>query len=441
MNNIAIKQAVDYDIPVIEGILLDTVNWLSEMGQPLWEERETKWSFLSTRYSIDEFYIALIDGKPSGCMVLTKHRPFYWMDEDTSNSLFVHKLAVVKVAKHMGVGNCLIEYAKEYASKRNISAIRLDCDEYRPKLRAFYEKHGFVCLGTRVLEQYYIEFYAYTLPDIKTGWERDNRQHFDKIVTNYDKVRWDYPNELYVDIFDYVGVNENKKALEIGAGTGKATTPFLKAGYDVTAVEIGENMAAFLIDKYKGERLNVINAAFEDVELEECSYDVIYAASAFHWVDAEIGCPKVSRLLKDGGTFALFRNNAVQADGNELYDEIQAVYDKHYYSHYKRDNRPIRISKMTYEDFLKPAEIHRGFRFESLEQYGFVDVTMKLYEATRTCGADDYIALLETMSDHIALPNDNRTALYAGIRKAISKYGGQLQMNYIFQLYMGRKAV
>ena len=170
MNNITIKQATEAEISIIESILLDTVNWLNEMNQALWEEKETKWSFLGARYAIDEFYIALIDGKPSGCMVLTEHRPFYWIDEDTTNSLFLHKLAVVKAAKHMGVGNSLMEYAEKFAATHNNSSIRLDCDEYRPKLREIYEKHGFVCLGTKVMGKFHIAFYNYTLPDIKTGW-------------------------------------------------------------------------------------------------------------------------------------------------------------------------------------------------------------------------------------------------------------------------------
>jgi len=83
----------------------------------------------------------------------------------------------------------------------------------------------------------------------KTGWERENRTHFDEIVANYDKYRWDYPAELFADIIEYSGQGNDKRAIEIGAGTGKATAPFLDAGYAVTAVEMGKNMADFLINK------------------------------------------------------------------------------------------------------------------------------------------------------------------------------------------------
>ena len=272
------------------------------------------------------------------------------------------------------------------------------------------------------------------------GWERNNRIHFDEIVVNYDKFRWEYPVELFADAIRYSGQGNGKRAIEIGAGTGKATAPFLDAGYAVTAVEMSANMAEFIQDKFKGYRsFDVITSTFEDASLENESYDLIFAASAFHWVDAEIGCQKVLRLLKNGGAFVLFRNNAVRSDGDELYAAVNAAYEKHYYSYYKADNRPVEISKMTEDDFWKPAEIHRGFRLESLEQYGFGDVMMKLYYATQMYGADEYISLQDTMSDHRAMPDANRAALYAEIKEAIIKHGGQQKMNFIFQLYMGRK--
>ncbi|MDR2599146.1 MAG: class I SAM-dependent methyltransferase [Oscillospiraceae bacterium] len=273
----------------------------------------------------------------------------------------------------------------------------------------------------------------------KTGWERKNRVHFDSIVATYDKIRWDYPDEIFSDIFEYCGSNASKRAIEIGAGTGKATEPFLDAGYDVTAVELGANMSAFLKDKYKKYKgFSVITSSFEDASLEDDSYDLIYSASAFHWVDASVGCPKVMNLLKDNSVFALFRNNASQQK-DELYDEVQLAYNKHYYSHYMNSKRPIDLSEMTVDDFLQPLEVQRGFRFDSLEQYGFRDVVMKLYKASCSYTAEDYIQLLDTYSDNRALPDDSREKLYHEIKNAIIKHGGHQKLNFIFQLYMGRK--
>ena len=270
----------------------------------------------------------------------------------------------------------------------------------------------------------------------KTGWERENRIHFDEIAVNYDKARWDYPAELFADIFEYLGVG-HKTALEIGAGTGKATAPFINAGYDVTAVEMGVNMSAFIREKFKERaNLNVITATFEDAALPDDTYDLIYAASAFHWVDAKIGCPKVLCLLKNGGVFALLRYNDYTADGEPLYEEIQAVFDKYYRNFYETSMRVVRHSN---QDLTEPSGILNGFGFEDMRAYGFADVLLKFYDTTLTYSADDYVALMDTMSPNRKLPEEYRTAMYTGIKEAIIRHGGRYCQNGVFTLYMGRK--
>jgi len=273
--------------------------------------------------------------------------------------------------------------------------------------------------------------------EMLAGWDRSKRTIFDEIVSNYDKIRWEYPDVLYKDIIMYSDFQPDQKALEIGAGTGKATVPFVSAGYDVTAVELGANMTEFLMERFKEyPNFKVINSSFEDAVLEEDSFSLVYAASSFHWVDAKVGCPKVYRILKNGGTFALFRNNTVPAIGEELYEEIQKVYEKYYYTYYVSKERPYKKSK---EDYLKASEIYKGYRIYGLKEYGFKDITMKLYDASFTYSADDYIALLDTFSDHKTLPEENRLALYAGVKEAIVRHGGYHKVDYLFQLYMGRK--
>jgi len=270
------------------------------------------------------------------------------------------------------------------------------------------------------------------MPEVGPGWERDKRMHFDEIVGHYDKIRPEYPRELYADIFAYAGAGKN--AIEIGPGTGKATRPFLDGGYNITAIEIGANMTEFLQEKYKNyPNFSALTAAFEDAELAEEHFDLIYAATSFHWVDAEVGCPKALRLLRSGGAIALLRNNAMPGDGGEIYEAMQTVYEKYYHKPYKR---PVMKTK---EDFNTHDGIYISYRFKDLASYGFTDITMKFYDATRTFTADEYIALLDTFSDHRQLPESDRMALYAGVKDAILAHGGLHKVDYIYQLYMGRK--
>jgi len=268
--------------------------------------------------------------------------------------------------------------------------------------------------------------------EIGPGWEREERKHFDEIVLNYEKSRWDYPDLLFKDVLKYNQAEPGKKAIEIGAGTGKVTAPFLDAGYVVTAVEMGQNMSDFLIEKYKGyKNFNVITSTFEDVKLENETYDLIYAASAFHWVESEIGCPKAYRLLKAGGTIALFRNSKFANKNEKLYEDIQEFYKEYYHKPYKPPEKK--------GDLWSPREILRGYGFENLTDYGFTDISTTLYEADISRTADEYIALMDTMSDHRSLPDNDRESLYAGIKNAINNHGGEITNTHVFQLYMGKK--
>jgi GNAT superfamily N-acetyltransferase len=152
MSIIKIKQAQKNDIPVLEGILLDTVNWLNEMGKPLWGANDVKWDTLSKRHQISEFFIAYTDGVPSGCMALVDYDPFFWPDVARGESLILHKLAVTKAARKTGVSDMLIDFFKEQGKLFGAKIIRLDTHAWRPKTRAFYERHGFVCVGEKVHE-------------------------------------------------------------------------------------------------------------------------------------------------------------------------------------------------------------------------------------------------------------------------------------------------
>jgi len=171
VNNIIIRQANGDDIPIIEGILLSTVNWLNEMGQPLWATEDVTWENLSKSYRIGDFYIAYADGNPSGCMTLMDYDPYFWPDVKKGESLFIHKLAVTKTARKSGVADALIGFFKEQGAERGAGSLRLDVHALRPKLRAFYERHGFVCVDEKTycdihnVPKFHTAFYVFTMPN------------------------------------------------------------------------------------------------------------------------------------------------------------------------------------------------------------------------------------------------------------------------------------
>ena len=125
---------------------------------------------------------------------------------------------------------------------------------------------------------------------------------FDSVTADYDRWRPDYPAALYRDLLALCPLNEASRALEIGIGTGQATRPILETGCAVTAVEPGAQLTQFVRAKFaEYPRFQAENTRFEDFSADPGSFDLVYAATAFHWVDPEVGYPKVMALLKPGG--------------------------------------------------------------------------------------------------------------------------------------------
>ncbi|MGI5899044.1 MAG: class I SAM-dependent methyltransferase [Christensenellales bacterium] len=252
----------------------------------------------------------------------------------------------------------------------------------------------------------------------------DIRKTFNEDAANYDRFRPRYHPRLFSDIAAFCGLDHSKQALEIGLGTGQATLPFLKTGCNITAVELGEDLAEFSRQKFSEyENLTIINSSFEDFETGT-AFDLIYSAMAFHWIKDEIGYPKAHGLLKKGGTLALFWNHpSAASEDDQMHVEIQKVYAK-----YRPSARPKPHGE---EDCRAIAE--------KIARFGFADVEFRLYHGERNFSAQDYIGLLNTYSDHIALPPEIKGVFEKEIAEAINNLGGTMTVFDTIDLYLAKK--
>jgi ubiquinone/menaquinone biosynthesis C-methylase UbiE len=262
----------------------------------------------------------------------------------------------------------------------------------------------------------------------------DLRLTFNEDAPNYDKFRPTYSDEMYKDVIGFSSLNGSKRALEIGIGTGQATLPFLKTGCKITAIELGGKLAQFSREKFaEFTNFEVINKDFESVQLDENAYDLIYSASAFHWIPYEIGLRKVFKLLKSGGVFAWISIQPAPAQEHiHIHEEFQKVYSRH--SQFF-GNEPVPSPQIRQQQ----AEKKRLDRLNALKQYGFNDVNTKFYYGTRTFNAKDYTTLISTYSDHKAMPDNIRIPFLKEIANIIDCYGGKFTLSDTIILCMGRK--
>ena len=254
----------------------------------------------------------------------------------------------------------------------------------------------------------------------------DKRFTFNEDVKNYDEWRPTYCKELFNDIIQYSELNQNKKAIEVGIGTGQATMPFLMTGCDVTAVELGKDLAAYSKEKFQEyKNFSVYNTSFEDFECNDNSIDILYSATAFHWISEDIGYPKALRLLKNDGTLALFWNKPfVKREDDLLHQKIQSIYQKYRPSNAKFiENDTVRYNKIS----------------KTIQSYGFRDLEVKLYQEIREFNSSGYISLLNTYSDHRSMVASTKQLLYGEIENAILENGNVLTVYDTIELYLARK--
>lgn len=141
-------------------------------------------------------------------------------------------------------------------------------------------------------------------------------------VAGYAAGRLDYPGELFAILAQRVGLGPGMDILEIGPGTGQATRALLEAGAArVVAVEPDPELAAHL-GEWGEERLDVQNRAFGPEVTGDHSFDLIVAATSFHWLEAGPALGDVRRLLKSGGAFAMWWNVFQEPGEDSLFDAL-----------------------------------------------------------------------------------------------------------------------
>lgn len=126
---------------------------------------------------------------------------------------------------------------------------------------------------------------------------------FGSVASAYERFRPGYPDRIVEEIQAYAE-HPLRTALEIGAGTGKATRVFAAHGIAVTATDPDAAMLAEL-RRHVPPTVTTVQVAFEDVALTD-TYDLVFAAAAMHWTLPAGRWSRVAALLGPDGVFASF---------------------------------------------------------------------------------------------------------------------------------------
>jgi ubiquinone/menaquinone biosynthesis C-methylase UbiE len=134
---------------------------------------------------------------------------------------------------------------------------------------------------------------------------------FDQLVNHYDAGRLGYANDVYNNLVAF-GLLPRHAILDIGCGTGLASSPLIENNYTVTGVDPSEPMLAVARERYPQAKW--IRGAAEKLPFEDRSFDVAISGQAFHHADAKRGIDEIKRVLRTNGIVAIWWKSLMSDD-------------------------------------------------------------------------------------------------------------------------------
>jgi SAM-dependent methyltransferase len=268
------------------------------------------------------------------------------------------------------------------------------------------------------------------------------RRTFDDVAEDYQEARPEYPDALYETLISLTGVEPGVDALcEVGCASGKATLPLARRGFAITCVELGAALAAEARRNLaRFERVSVARADFESWAPQELprsvthpdfpGFGLLFAATAWHWIDPEVKYRKAWSLLRPGGHLAFWEAVHVEpeSDADPFFREIQDVYDE--------------IGEKLPDGWVYHTPSTLPDSRAEIEASGlFADVTIRRFDWEIRYSAEGYIRLLDTFSSNLSMEPWQRDRLYGEIRRKLAlRPDGQLRRHWGVVLHVARRS-
>ena len=259
------------------------------------------------------------------------------------------------------------------------------------------------------------------------------RTTFDQVPELYDRARPTYPPQVLHDLVALAQLPAKARLVEIGCGTGQATLPLAERGFAITCIELGGQLAAFARRKLASfQSVEVIDANFEDWQPPYAQFDAVVAFTSFHWIDPEVRYTKAADLLRERGKLVIVSaQHVLPADGDLFFLDVQEDYDAVVPDDPKTKTgadgppHPESVADLA-------EEIAGSGRFRNLGTRRY------LWDVPYT--ADEYIALLNTYSGHLAFDGKTREQLLTRIHRRIeTRPDGKVRKTYLAMLNVAER--
>ncbi|MBN1550140.1 class I SAM-dependent methyltransferase [bacterium] len=254
------------------------------------------------------------------------------------------------------------------------------------------------------------------------------RDAFDAVAEAYDRARPEYPTRLVEDLIAFADIGKGSRVLEIGPGTGQLSVPLAALGAALVAVEKGPNLAKVARRKLSQfEHAAVVVADFDRCEFLPESFDMVVAATAFHWLDRSTRLQRCAACLKPGGVVAIVQTRwGIACKEDRFFAASQRCYARWD----PRHNPAFRQ--------IKPEDVpHQHDELFNSECFG--KIIHRRYVCAREYNASQYCDLLGTFSNVLTMEPQCRRGFIACISDLIeSEFGGRIVRHDMHDMWLAR---
>ncbi|MFB7546105.1 class I SAM-dependent methyltransferase [Streptomyces sp. NPDC056154] len=262
---------------------------------------------------------------------------------------------------------------------------------------------------------------------------RDTRRMvFGEVAEAYDAGRSGYAEPMAAEVLAYADLG-GRGAVEVGAGTGKATVPFAARGVPLVCVEPDARMAEVLRRNTAGHpNVRIEVGDFEQWQPGGRRHGLLFAASAWNWLDRDRRWDLVHAALAPGGATALiFGPHGIHDAGlRAALADIGARHGVTGSPHRFLASDLSGGEPGSWDRRWPEAECRRDGRFTELRSVRF--------GRDLRYGTERYLRHLNSLSAYRGLPAESRAQALDEIGRLLDAHGGGIDVHQATDVFLAR---
>jgi SAM-dependent methyltransferase len=247
----------------------------------------------------------------------------------------------------------------------------------------------------------------------------DPAARFSSRVADYCRHRPGYPAALLTALQRQIGLADASVVADIGSGTGISSELLLRIGCTVFAVEPNPEMRRAAEARLGSERrFHSVAGRAEATGLGDGSVDVVTAGQAFHWFAVDEARAEFLRILRPGGTTALFWNTR-RSEGSPFLSAYEQLLRDYGIDYLRVDHRNVNAAVL--ERFFRGT--YSTHVFSNAQIFDFEGLRGRLESSSYVPGPDDRA----------------HAPMIAALRQLFDAHqeNGRVRMEYDTELYLG----